>query len=114
MDPIPLPQLQCSKVEDHFLLRDSLKGLFLAASQFPKNREARAPEVSELKMAAEALPKKHQFLLSAPEHDDDGNPFIVRYNKTEDTHYLSAEKDGKKTGITAIYSNNSWQISTKK
>ncbi|MEY2973058.1 MAG: hypothetical protein RI886_835 [Pseudomonadota bacterium] len=114
MDPIPLPQLKCSKVEDHFLLRDSLKGLFLAASQFPKNREARAPEVSELKMAAEALPKKHQFLLSAPEHDDDGNPFIVRYNKTEDTHYLSAEKDGKKTGITAIYSNNSWQISTKK
>lgn len=114
MDPIPLPQLQCAKVEDHFLLRDSLKGLFLAASQFPKNREARAPEVSELKMAAEALPKKHQFLLSAPEHDKDGNPFIVRYNKNEDTHYLSAEKDGKKTGIIAIYSDNSWQISAKK
>ena len=114
MDPISLPELQCSKVEDHFLLRDSLKGLFLAASQFPKNRETRAPAVSELKLAAEGLPEKHTFLLSAPDADADGNPFIVRYNKTEDTHYLSAEKDGKKTGTTAIFENNTWNVLTKK
>jgi DNA topoisomerase-1 len=91
-----------------------LKGLFLAASQFPKNRETRAPAVSELKLAAEGLPEKHKFLISAPDIDDDGNPFIVRYNKTEDTHYLSAEKDGKKTGTTAIFENNAWNVLTKK
>ncbi|GIS35840.1 MAG: hypothetical protein Ct9H90mP6_10970 [Gammaproteobacteria bacterium] len=41
MDPINT-NIACEKVEDIFLLRDSLKGLFLAASQFPKNRETRA------------------------------------------------------------------------
>ncbi|MEK9650246.1 MAG: type I DNA topoisomerase [Gammaproteobacteria bacterium] len=114
MDPIPLPELQCSKVADHFLLRDSLKGLFLAASRFPKNRETRAPAVTELKLAKEGLPDKHRFLLTAPDTDDLGNPFIIRYNKTEDTHYLSSERDGKKIGTIAIFENNAWKIVSKK
>ena len=48
MEPIPLPDLKCIKCEDHYLLRDSMKGLFLAASKFPKNRETRAPKVGEI------------------------------------------------------------------
>jgi DNA topoisomerase-1 len=49
MEPIEIKDLKCIKCEDHYLLRDSMKGLFLAASQYPKNRETRAPKVSEIK-----------------------------------------------------------------
>ena len=47
MDPINT-NIACEKVEDVFLLRDSLKGLFLAASQFPKNSETRAIKSAEI------------------------------------------------------------------
>ena len=48
------------------------------------------------------------YLLEAPEKDVDGNPYIIRYNRTEDVHYLASEKDGKKTKWTATYSNGEW------
>ena len=117
MEPIELPELRCLKCEDHYLLRDSMKGLFLAASQYPKNRETRAPKVDEIKdlkeqfiTACRFLPDKdkHLYLLSAPEKDRDGNPYVVRYNRTEDTHYVASEKDGKKTKWTALFSNGEW------
>ena len=117
MEPIELPDLKCIKCEDHFLLRDSMKGLFLAASQYPKNRETRAPKVDEIKdlkeqliTASRFLPnkEKHLYLLSAPEKDRDGNPYVIRYNRTDDIHYVASEKDGKKTKWTATYSNNEW------
>ena len=117
MEPIELPELKCLKCEDHYLLRDSMKGLFLAASQYPKNRETRAPKVDEIKdlkeqfiTACRFLPDKdkHLYLLSAPEKDRDGNPYVIRYNRTEDTHYAASEKDGKKTKWTALFSNGEW------
>ena len=117
MEPIELPELKCLKCEDHYLLRDSMKGLFLAASQYPKNRETRAPKVDEIKdlkeqfiTACRFLPDKdkHLYLLSAPEKDRDGNPYVIRYNRTEDTHYVASEKDGKKTKWTALFSNGEW------
>ena len=122
MEPIALPELLCMKCEDHYLLRDSMKGLFLAASKFPKNRETRAPKVSEINhlqdqfiKACRYLPntKKHSYLMNAPEFDKDGNPFVIRYNKADDIHYLASEKDGKKTKWTAIYANNKWEQKLK-
>ena len=122
MEPIPLPDLQCLKCDDHYLLRDSMKGLFLAASKFPKNRETRAPKVSEIKNLSNELVEacryledknKHVYLTSAPTHDKDGNPYVIRYNKTEDMHYLASEKDGKKTKWTAVYVDDSWKQNLK-
>ena len=122
MEPIPLPDLQCLKCDDHYLLRDSMKGLFLAASKFPKNRETRAPKVSEIKNLSNELVEacryledknKHVYLTSAPTHDKDGNPYVIRYNKTEDMHYLASEKDGKKTKWTAVYADDSWKQNLK-
>ena len=122
MEPIELKDLKCLKCEDHYLLRDSMKGLFLAASQYPKNRETRAPKVSEIKNlqneiseACRFLPDKdkHIYLLVAPEMDKDGNPYVIRYNRTEDTHYLASEKDGKKTKWTATYRDGIWSESLK-
>ena len=117
MEPISLPDLSCLNCEDHYLLRDSMKGLFLAASKYPKNRETRAPKVSEINNlsneileACRFLPNtdKHSYLMSAPEKDRDGNPYVIRYNKSEDVHYLASEKDGKKTKWTAVYNNGEW------
>ena len=117
MEPIEITNLKCIKCEDHYLLRDSMKGLFLAASQYPKNRETRAPKVSEINKlhneiieACRFLPnkEKHMYLLEAPEKDVDGNPYIIRYNRTDDVHYLASEKDGKKTKWTATYSDGEW------
>ncbi len=122
MEPIELPDLKCIKCEDHYLLRDSMKGLFLAASQYPKNRETRAPKVHEIKdlkdqftNACRFLPEqdKHIYLLSAPEKDKDGNPYVIRYNRTDDIHYVASEKDGKKTKWTATYSNGEWNQNLK-
>ena len=109
--------IKFKKFEDIYLLRDSMKGLFLAASKYPKNRETRAPKVSEINtlreeiiQACRFLPdkEKHLYLLDAPETDKDGNPYVIRYNRTEDTHYVASEKDGKKTKWTATYSNGQW------
>ena len=122
MEPIELPDLKCIKCEDYYLLRDSMKGLFLAASQYPKNRETRAPKVHEIKdlkeqftNACRFLPDKdkHIYLLSAPEKDRDGNPYVIRYNRTDDIHYVASEKDGKKTKWTATYSNGEWSQNLK-
>ena len=118
MEPISIPELLCEKCEDHFLLRDSMKGLFLAASKFPKNRETRAPKVSEINSlrdrlidACKYLPNKnkHLYLIDAPINDKDGNPYIIRYNKNDDIHYVASEKDGKKTKWTATYTNGHWE-----
>mgnify|MGYP001456829223 CR=1 FL=1 len=117
MEPISIPDLACLKCEDHYLLRDSMKGLFLAASKYPKNRETRAPKVSEINNlsseiseACRFLPKidKHSYLMSAPEKDRDGNPYVIRYNKTDDVHYLASEKDGKKIKWKVVYDNGEW------
>ena len=122
MEPIELQELKCLKCEDHYLLRDSMKGLFLAASQYPKNRETRAPKVSEIKDLANEIREacrylpdknKHEYLLTAPEHDSEGNPYVIRYNRNEDVHYVASEKDGKKTKWTAAYTNGEW-LETKK
>ena len=64
----------------------------------------------EIVEACRFLPdkEKHLYLLDAPESDKDGNPYVIRYNRTEDTHYVASEKDGKKTKWTATYSNGQW------
>ena len=122
MEPIDLPDLKCIKCDDHYLLRDSMKGLFLAASQYPKNRETRAPKVSEINnlkdefsYSCRFLPDKdkHIYLLNAPVNDKDGNPYVIRYNRTDDIHYVASEKDGKKTKWTASFNEGEWKESLK-
>ena len=72
-DPIPMPHLQCQKVDDHYILRDGASGIFLAASQFPKNRETRAPLVEEVLSVKDQLDPKFEYLTKAPAEDPDGN-----------------------------------------
>ncbi|MFL9599041.1 topoisomerase, partial [Aeromonas veronii] len=61
-DPVPLPELKCTQSDAHFVLRDGAAGLFLAASNFPKSRETRAPLVEELKRFKDRISAKHKYL----------------------------------------------------
>ena len=107
-DPVSMPELRCVKVDDHYLLRDGASGIFLAASQFPKNRETRAPLVSELKPHANELDPKFSYLLNAPEKDPDGLPAVIRYSRKTKEQYVQSEVEGKATGWKAFYQNGSW------
>ena len=110
MTPVPMPELQCVKVEDHYVLRDGAAGLFLAASKFPKNRETRAPLVSELLPHKDEIDPKYEFLFSAPLKDSDGNPTVVRYSRKTAEQYVLTEEDGKATGWKAFYKNGRWIV----
>ena len=108
-DPISMPELRCEKVEDHYVLRDGASGLFLAASQFPRHRETRAPTVAELQPYGAVIDPKYQFLLTAPTEDPDGFPTVIRYSRKTKEQYVRSEKNGKALGWTAFYSGGRWE-----
>ncbi|TGG95705.1 type I DNA topoisomerase [Natronospirillum operosum] len=108
MDPVPMPELQCQKVDDTYVLRDGAAGLFLAASQFPKNRETRAPLLQEILPHKDEIDPKYSYLFSGPTEDDQGNPTLIRYARKTQEHYLSSEKEGKDTKWRAFCENGRW------
>jgi DNA topoisomerase-1 len=108
MDPIPTPELQCVKVDDTYILRDGASGLFLAASQFPKNRETRAPLVSEIIPHQAELDPKYHFLSDAPRADKKGNSAIIRYSRKTKSQYVMSEIEGKASGWSAVFEDSKW------
>ena len=109
MDPVPMPELPCRKVEDTYILRDGAAGIFLAASQFPKNRETRAPFVDELIPHQNEIDPKYEFLMRAPVKDPDGNRAIVKFARKTKEHYVTSEReDGKPSGWRADFTNGTW------
>lgn len=114
MDPVPMPELRCEKVDDHYLLRDGASGLFLAASQFPKNRETRAPLVEELLPHSKEIDPKYSFLFTAPTQDPDGVKTVVRFSRKTREQYVQSEVDGKATGWKAVHKSGKWVIEDKR
>ncbi len=115
MDPVPMPELECEKVDDTYLLRDGAAGLFLAASQFPRNRETRAPYVDELVPHQNEIDEKYQFLMRAPLKDPDGRRTLIKFSRKVKEHYVMTElKKGKPSGWRADYVNGSWVEEVKK
>ncbi len=106
MIPVPMPELRCDQVDDHFVLRDGAAGLFLAASRFPKNRETRAPFLEELLVHRDAVDPKYAFLFEAPVNDSAGQPFAVRFSRKDNAQYLSS--DGARGRFKATYSDGRW------
>ena len=114
MDPVPMPELKCVKVDDHYILRDGASGLFLAASKFPRNRETRAPLVVELIPHKAAIDPKYHYLLSAPKKDPDGHPSVLRFSRKTREQYVQTEIDGKPSGWSAYYEGNKWLVQNSK
>ena len=113
MDPVKIPELKCAKVDDFFILRDGSSGLFLAASQFPKNRETRSPLLLEIIDHKDEIDPKYHYLFDAPKHDPDKNPSIIRFSRKNKEHYLSSEKNGKATKWKSFYRNGRWLVEKK-
>ncbi|PCJ38120.1 MAG: DNA topoisomerase I subunit omega [Moraxellaceae bacterium] len=108
-DPIPMPHLLCEKNDDHFLLRDGASGMFLAASQFPRHRETRAPLVEELLTVKDQLDPKFAFLVEAPVADPEGNKAIIRYSRKTKQQYVMSEVESKATGWKALFVEGKWE-----
>ena len=108
VDPIPMEHLKCLKCDDFYLLRDGAAGIFLAASQFPKHRETRAPTVEEIVSVRDQLDPKYKFLASAPLTDHEGRPSIVRFARKTKEQYVTSEVEGKVTGWRAHYQDGKW------
>ena len=119
MDPIQMPNLQCEKNEDDcFVLREGLRGLFLAASKFPKNRETRKVKKVELMPFQNELPEYFQYLLTGPDADNLGREVFVKYRAKRGesydpkNHYLMTEDEkGKPTRWEARLVGREWDIS---
>ena len=108
-DPIPMKHLLCEKNDDYFLLRDGASGMFLAASQFPRHRETRAPLVEELVSVKDQLDPKFAFLVEAPTEDPDGNKAVIRYSRKTKQQYVMTEVEGKATGWKALFAEGKWE-----
>ncbi|MEP0357323.1 type I DNA topoisomerase [Paraglaciecola sp.] len=114
-DPTDLPELPCVKSDAHFVLRDGASGIFLAAHNFPKSRETRAPQVAELARFRDRISPKFYYLADAPDKDPDGNRTIVRYSrKTKQQYVMSENEEGKATGWSAWCTDGKWQVEDKR
>jgi len=114
-DPVDLPELACEKSDAHFVLRDGAAGIFLAAHNFPKSRETRAPLVKELARFRDRLSEKFYYLADAPAKDPDGNPTIVRFSrKTKQQYVMSENAEGKATGWSSWYDGKKWKAEDKR
>ena len=109
VDPIPMPHLRCVRCDDFYLLRDGAAGIFLAASQFPKHRETRAPSVAELIAVQDRLDPKYRYLADAPQVDPAGRPALVRFARKTREQYVTSEEEGKATSWRAHFQDGRWQ-----
>ena len=107
-DPVPMPELRCERVNDHYVLRDGAAGLFLAASGFPRHRETRAPKVTELQPHADELDPKFRYLLDAPVADPEGRPAVIRFSRKAGEQYVTSEDGGRATRWRAVYRDGRW------
>ncbi|MGB1617506.1 MAG: hypothetical protein ACPG9T_13775, partial [Pseudomonadales bacterium] len=79
-------------------------GLFLAASQFPKNRETRAPYLDELVPHQNEIDPKYQFLMRAPLSDPEGRRALVKFGRQTKAHFVATEVEkGKASGWRADF-----------
>ncbi len=113
-EPIHFPELPCEKSDAYFVLRDGASGLFMAASNFPKSRETRAPLVQELAKYQDRLPDKFKYLATAPQKDPDGRIAVIRFSRKSKVHYVRTENDGKPSGWTSLFIDNQWEITDKR
>lgn len=111
---IDFPEMPCEKSEgSHFVLRNSAKGIFLAAHDYPTHRETRPVRVSELIRFQDRLPEKLLYLTKAPESDPEGNEAVVRYSLKTKKQYVGSLKNGKPTKWQVFYRNGVWETPSR-
>jgi len=94
-------------------LRDGAAGIFLAASQFPKNRETRAPYIDELIPHQNEIDPKYGYVMQAPVTDSQGRRTLLKFARKTKEQYVISEDDGKPSGWRADYVNGKWLVDEK-
>ncbi|MDU8923981.1 type I DNA topoisomerase [Pasteurellaceae bacterium LIM206] len=108
-EAVPFPELRCENGDDYFVLRDSVRGVFMSASSYPKVRESRPAKVKELAQYRDRLPEKFQYLADAPQADPESNDAVIRYKTKEKRQYVtSLTKEGKNSKWTVDYIDGKW------
>ncbi|KEY90824.1 DNA topoisomerase 1 [Candidatus Photodesmus katoptron] len=110
LEPIHFPELPCKDSNAYFILRDGASGLFMAASNFPKSRETRAPLVKELINFKERLHSKLLYLTLAPSEDPSGLSTVIRFSRKSKETYVRSELNGKPSGWSSFYIEGKWEI----
>ena len=108
MTPVSMPELKCEKSDAHFVLRESLVGLFLAAHNFPKSRETRPPLVEDLARHRDELDPKFRCLADAPPTDPDGAKSVIKFDRKKRVHYLTSAAAEKGKGWKADWVEKEW------
>jgi DNA topoisomerase-1 len=112
---IDFPELPCEKSEgSHYVLRNSSRGIFFAAHDYPAHRETRPVSVSELARFRDRVPEKLRYLADAPYFDPEGNPAVVRFSLKTKQQYVGSLKNGKPTRWQVFYKNGVWEESKPK
>jgi DNA topoisomerase-1 len=87
----------------------------MAAHNFPKSRETRAPLVEELVRFRDRISPKFYYLADAPVADPDGSPTLIRFSRKTKQQYVMSEKDdGKASGWSAWYVDGKWSVDDKR
>lgn len=108
-------EIPCAKYpESNYVIREGALGLFLAAPGFPKQRETRSPYVKELIPYKAQLDKKFHFLMTAPQEDDEGRSFQVRYSRKTQENYVGTFNDNNRPVQQAYYEGKKWQLTEPK
>ena len=84
-----------STVDDHYIPRDGASGYF-GCGKFPRNRETRAPLVSELLPHKDEIDPKYSS-FDAPTEDDAGNKTLIRFSRKTKEQYVQSEVNKKAT-----------------
>ncbi len=104
---VELPELLCKAKGSHYVLRDGATGIFLAANNFPRVRETRAPLVSELKRFKDRISSKFYYLAEGPEKDPNGRPVEVRFSRKLKKQYLVSFDDNGRPAFTWYFDEKS-------
>ena len=114
MVPIPITTLHCEKnKDDHYVLREGVKGLFLSASKYPKVREARSPSVDEVKQVVSKMEKRFfQMVDSAPSKDEEDRKLF--FGKTKHGQYVAKPKEKAKAFYIWSEDQQTWRQNKSK
>lgn len=113
-EAIEFPEVKCKNGTSYFVLRNSAKGVFLGANNFPRCRETMLAPVSILAKYRDRLPEELLYLADAPTQDQAGNQTVVRFSTKEKVQYIGSidPETEKYTKLRLDYIDNQWVETT--
>ncbi|MFC6275898.1 type I DNA topoisomerase [Psittacicella hinzii] len=112
---IEFPELKCQNGTSYFVLRNSAKGIFFGANNFPRCRETQLAKVEVLATYKDRLPEELHYLAQGPTEDNLGNKTVVRYAVKTKSQYIGSvdQESNKLTKFRADYEDGKWVVTAE-